>query len=192
MIHVSGHPRRHELAQLYDWTKPSLLVPVHGEPMHLEAHAKFGREHGIKTVYSIRNGDMVRLFPEPAHLPGEVPTGVLYLDGNILCTPEESRVRDRRRLAFGGLVVISLAVNAKGQIVSGPVFDLDGIPELDDDDYALSEVVRSATQGTIKSFPEKRRTDTGRFAEAVRRAVRSEVNSVWGRKPIVKVIAHRV
>lgn len=192
MIHVSGHPRRRELAQLYDWTKPSLLVPVHGEPMHLEAHVKFGREHGIPNVYSVRNGDMVRLYPQPAHFPGEVPTGVLYLDGNILCTPEESGVRDRRRLAFGGLVVISLAVNGKGQIVSGPVFDLDGLPEVEEDEYALSEVVESAARGTIKSFPEKRRADTARFAEAIRRAVRSEVNSVWGRKPIVKVIAHRV
>lgn len=192
MVHVSGHPRRNELAQLYEWTKPSLLIPVHGEPMHLEAHAKFGREHGIKTVYSIRNGDMVRLFPEPAHYPGEVPTGVLYLDGNILCTPEESGVRDRRRLSFGGLVVVSLAVNGKGQIVSGPVFDLDGLPQVEDDDYALSEVVESATRNTIRSFPEKRRSDAGRFAEAIRRAVRSEVNAVWGRKPIVKVIVHRV
>ncbi len=191
MVHVSGHPRRHELAQLYEWTKPSLLVPVHGEPMHLEAHARFGREHGIKTVFSVRNGDMVRLFPEPAHFPGEVPTGILYLDGNILCTPEESRVRDRRRLAFGGLVVVSLAVNGKGQIVSGPVFDLDGLPEVEDDEYALSGIVRSAVHGTIKSFPEKRRTDTGRFADAIRQAVRSEVNAVWGRKPIVKVTVHR-
>lgn len=192
MIHVSGHPRRRELAQLYEWTKPSILVPVHGEPMHLEAHAKFGREHGIKTVYSIRNGDMVRLFPEPAHFPREVPTGILYLDGNILCTPEESGVRDRRRLAFGGLVVVSLAVNGKGQVVSGPVFDLDGLPQLEDDDYALSEVVRSAASGTIKSFPEKRRADAGRLGEAIRRAVRSEVNAVWGRKPIVKVMVHKV
>jgi len=192
MVHVSGHPRRHELVKLYDWVKPSLLVPVHGEPMHLEAHAKLGRENGIKTAYSARNGDMVRLFPEPAHYPSEVPTGILYLDGNILCTPEESRVRDRRKLAFGGLVVVSLAVNGKGQIVSGPVFDLDGIPELEEDDDPLSDVIHSAAHGAIKSFPEKRRTDTARFAEAVRRAVRSETNAVWGRRPIVKVFVHKV
>ncbi len=192
MVHVSGHPRRHELVKLYDWVKPSLLVPVHGEPMHLEAHAKLGRENGIKTVYSARNGDMVRLFPGPAHYPSEVPTGILYLDGNILCTPEESRVRDRRRLAFGGLIVLSMAVNGKGQIVSGPVFDLDGIPELEEDDDPLSDVIHSAAQGAIKSFPEKRRTDTARFAEAIRRAVRSETNAVWGRRPIVKVFVHKV
>lgn len=192
MIHVTGHPRRHELVQLYDWVKPQILVPVHGEPMHLEAHAKLGRENGIKTVYSARNGDMVRLFPAAAHYPGEVPTGVLYLDGNLLCTPEESNVRDRRKLAFAGLVVVSLAVNGKGQIVADPVFDLDGLPELSDDDDPLRDVVISATRGTLKSFPEKRRSDAQRLAEAIRRAIRSEVNAVWGRKPIVKVFVHKV
>ena len=192
MVHVSGHPRRHELAQLYDWLKPDVLVPVHGEPMHLEAHAKFGREKGIDKVFSIRNGDMMRLYPEPSHFPGEVRTGVLYLDGNLLCTPEESNVRDRRRLGFGGVAIVSLVVNGKGQIVSGPVFDLDGIPDLVDDDDPLSAVAHKAAAGTIKSFPEKRRTDTGRFAEAIRRAVRSELNAAWGRKPIVKVFIHKV
>lgn len=160
--------------------------------MHLEAHAKLGRENGIKTVYSARNGDMVRLFPAAAHYPGEVPTGVLYLDGNLLCTPEESNVRDRRKLAFAGLVVVSLAVNGKGQIVADPVFDLDGLPELSDDDDPLRDVVISATRGTLKSFPEKRRSDAPRLAEAIRRAIRSEVNAVWGRKPIVKVFVHKV
>ncbi|WP_127143653.1 ribonuclease J [Pelagibacterium montanilacus] len=192
VVHVSGHPRRSELAQLYDWVKPHLLVPVHGEPMHLEAHAKFAREQGIGKVFSIRNGDMLRLYPEPAHFPGEVPVGVLYLDGNLLCTPEESRVRDRRRLALGGLVVISLAVNGAGQIVSGPMFDLDGLPELEDDEDPLLDVVKDAANGAFKSMPGKRRGDTGRLAEAIRRAVRSEVNAVWGRKPIVKVTVHKV
>lgn len=192
MIHVSGHPRRHELAQLYDWLKPDILIPVHGEPMHLEAHAAFGREKGIKTVLSIRNGDMVQLFPNTKHHRGEVRTGILYLDGNLLCTPEESNVRDRRRLAFGGVAIVSLVVNGRGQIVSGPEFDLDGLPDLADDDDPLSAVAQSAARGAIKSFPEKRRADTGRFAEAIRRAVRSELNAAWGRKPIVKVFVHKV
>lgn len=192
LIHVTGHPRRHELTQLYDWVKPDILVPAHGEPMHLEAHAKLAREKGIETVLSIRNGDMVRLYPTPEKFEAEVPTGILYLDGNMLCTPAESRVRDRRRLAFGGLVVAALAIDSQGQVVSGPFFDLDGLPELEDDDEPLRDVVAGAAKGTIKSFPTRRRSDTRRFAEAIRRAIRSEVNAVWGRKPIVKVFVHQV
>ena len=83
-------------------------MPVHGEAAHLEAHAKLGKQHGIPTVFSARNGDMIRLFPDPMIFPGEVRTGELYLDGNILCTPEESGVKGRRRLSFGGHIVVSL------------------------------------------------------------------------------------
>ena len=192
LVHVSGHPRRHELRQLYEWTKPNLLVPVHGEATHLETQAQMGRELGIPNVISARNGDMIRLYPTPEHRRGEVPVGVLYLDGNILCTPEESRVRDRRRLAVGGMVAVSLVVNGSGQVVSGPDIVLDGLPELEDDEEPLHEVVRSAVEGTIKSFPAKRRNDAARLAEAIRRAIRSETNAVWGRKPITKVFVHRI
>ena len=87
---------------------------------------------------------------------------------------------------------MSLVVNGRGQIVSGPEFDLDGLPDLADDDDPLSAVAQSAARGAIKSFPEKRRADTGRLAEAIRRAVRSELNAAWGRKPIVKVFVHKV
>jgi ribonuclease J len=106
LVHVTGHPRREELKRLYDWVKPGILVPVHGEPAHLEAHAELGREHGIPNVLRARNGDMVRLFPEPLTFPGEVRTGELYLDGLVLCTPEESGVKGRRRLSFGGHIVV--------------------------------------------------------------------------------------
>ena len=109
LVHTTGHPRREELKRLYDLVKPAVLVPVHGEAAHLEAHARLGRQHGIETVVHARNGDMVRLFPATTHFPGEVRTGELYLDGNVLCTPEESGVKGRRRLMFGGDVGFSEA-----------------------------------------------------------------------------------
>src|SRR5690606_32819600 len=108
LVHVTGHPRREELRRLYSWVKPQVLVPVHGEAMHLEAHAKLGREQGIPNVCEARNGDLVRLFPEPLAFPAEVRTGELYLDGLVLCTPEESGVKGRRRLSFGGMIIVSL------------------------------------------------------------------------------------
>src|SRR5690606_19951907 len=112
-VHTTGHPRREELKRLYDVVKPEVLVPVHGEAAHLEAHARLGKAHGILSVMAARNGDLIRLFPEPMLFPGEVRTGELYLDGNILCTPEESGVRGRRRLSFGGMVAISLCLDRR-------------------------------------------------------------------------------
>ncbi|KFC72469.1 Metallo-beta-lactamase family protein, RNA-specific [Devosia sp. LC5] len=190
LVHVTGHPRRDELRKLYEWTKPDVLVPVHGEAMHLDAHAKLGREAGIANVCETRNGDLVRLFPEPMVLQAEVRTGELYLDGLVLCTPEESGVKGRRRLSFGGHIVVSLCVNGSGHIVSGPDLVIEGLPETEDE--SLTDLVEDTIAGVLKSVPAKRRSDTEVLNSALFKGIRNEVNAYWGRKPNVSVFVHRV
>ncbi len=192
LVHTTGHPRREELKRLYDWVKPVTLVPVHGEAVQLEAHAKLGVQHGIKNVVHARNGDMVVLFPEVTHLPGEVRTGELYLDGNILCTPDESGVKGRRRLSFGGHIVISLCIDSRGTVVSGPDLSIEGLPDVADEEDSVNQLVRSVVNGALKSIPPKRRADPELVDNAVQRAVRGEVNAWWGKKPNVTVFVHRV
>ena len=192
LVHTTGHPRREELKRLYDWVKPQVLLPVHGEAAHLEAHADLGRQHGIPNVVHVRNGDMVRLFPETLHLPGEVRVGELYLDGNVLCTPEESGVKGRRRLSFGGHIVVSLCVNGSGLVVSGPEMTIEGLPEIEDDEESLGDVIRKTVAGTLKGIPPKRRSDPELVNNALQRSIRGEVNAYWGKKPNVTVFVHRV
>jgi ribonuclease J len=192
LVHTTGHPRREELKRLYDWVKPQILVPVHGEAAHLEAHAKLGKAHGIPTVFSPRNGDMIRIAPDPMIYPGEVPTGVLYLDGNVLCTPEESGVKGRRRLSFGGHVVVSLCVDRNGQVVGAPAMVLEGLPQIEDDEESIEALVRRTVSGTIKSIPPKRRSDTELLNSALQRSVRGEIAAFWGKKPNVTIFVHRV
>jgi len=190
LVHVTGHPRRDELRKLYAWVKPQVLVPVHGEAMHLQAHAKLGREEGIPNVLDARNGDLVRLFPEPMAFPAEVRTGELYLDGLVLCAPEESGVKGRRRLSFGGHVVLSLCVNRNGEVVSGPDLVIEGLPETQDE--SLSGLIEETIEGTLRSVPPKRRANTDVLQSALFKAIRGEVNAFWGRKPNVTVFVHRV
>jgi len=192
LVHTTGHPRREELKRLYDWVKPQILIPVHGEAAHLEAHAALGKQHGIANVIHARNGDMVRLFPEVTHFPGEVRTGELYLDGNILCTPEESGVKDRRRLSFGGHIIVSLCVDSRGSVIAGPDMSIEGLPEVEDDEESLSNLVRKVVNGTLKSIPPKRRSDPDVVNAALQRSVRGEVNAWWGKKPNVTVFVHRI
>jgi ribonuclease J len=192
LVHTTGHPRRDELRQLYSWIKPRTLVPVHGEAAHLEAHAALGREQGIENVVRARNGDMVRLFPDVMPFPGEVRTGELYLDGNILCTPEESGVKERRRLSFGGHIVVSVCIDGRGGIISGPHMSVEGLPEIEDEEDSVSALVRNIVGGTLRSIPPKRRADPELVEAALQRAVRSEVNAWWGKKPNVTIFVHRV
>ncbi|MDO8359158.1 MAG: MBL fold metallo-hydrolase, partial [Devosia sp.] len=124
--------------------------------------------------------------------PGEVRTGELYLDGNILCTPDESGVKGRRRLSFGGHIVVSLCVDARGTVVSGPDLAIEGLPSVEDDEDSLTTLVRNTVNGALKSIPPKRRADPDLVDAALQRAVRGEVNAWWGKKPNVTVFVHRV
>ena len=180
------------MKRLYDLVKPQVLVPVHGEAAHLEAHAQLGRQHGIPNVVHARNGDLVRLFPDPMHFPGEVRVGELYLDGNVLCTPDESGVKGRRRLSFGGHIVVSLCVDRSGQVVAGPELVIEGLPDVEDEEESLGQLIRKTVAGTLKGIPPKRRSDTELVSTALQRSVRGEVNAYWGKKPNVTIFVHGV
>lgn len=193
LVHVTGHPRREELRQLYSWVKPDVLVPVHGEAAHLEAQAALAKAEGIKNVMSVRNGDMVRLLPDPMQFPGEVRTGELYLDGDILCTPDESGVRGRRRLSFGGFVAVSFCIDKRGELVGQVALQIEGLPELDDEEEETpKDIAEKTIRGIMRGMPGKRRGDPDVLGEAIRRGVRGEIASYWGRKPNVSVFVHRV
>ncbi len=186
LVHVSGHPRRAELEELISWVKPRVLVPVHGEALHLSEHAALARRCGVKEVVQCRNGDLVRLSP-PAGIIDEVPAGRLYKDGSLLVEADARTVADRRRLSFAGAVSVALALTERGDIVDDPSVDLIGIPERDRDGGLMHEAVRDAVVATIQSLPRKRRGDPDAVAEAVRRAVRAAVAERWGKKPMCHV-----
>jgi ribonuclease J len=187
-VHVSGHPRRGELEQLYRWVKPAIAIPMHGEGRHLEAHAKLAERLGINEVVRARNGAMVRLAPGPAAIIDDVPVGRLYRDGAILTRADDGQVRDRRRLSFAGTVSVSLVLSDKGALLAEPEVALTGLPVTDVDGVAFESIVRDAASGTIDSIPRPKRKDQALVSEAVRRSVRAAVNQAWGKKPMCSVL----
>jgi ribonuclease J len=187
-VHVSGHPRRGELEQLYGWVKPEIAIPMHGEGRHLEANARLAERLGVKQVVRARNGTMVRLLPGPATIIDEVPVGRLYRDGAILTRAEDGQVRERRKLSFAGQVAVSLVLSDKGVLLAEPEIALTGIPAVDREGTPFEDIARDAVIGTIDSLPKPKRKDRALVSEAVRRAVRAAINQAWGKKPICSVL----
>ncbi len=186
LVHVSGHPRRAELEELIGWVKPKVLIPVHGEALHLHEHAALARRCGVREVMQCRNGDLVQLSPQ-VRLIDEVPAGRLYKDGRLLVSAEARTVADRKRLSFAGTVSVALAITEKGEMLDEPSLDLIGIPERDREGGSLYDAIRDAVLETVDSLPRKRRGDPDSVAEAVRRAVRAAVAERWGKKPMCHV-----
>ena len=191
LVHVSGHPRRNELLKMYDWVKPEILVPVHGEAMHLTAQTALGRQAGIKKVAEIRNGDMLRLAPGAPEVIDEAPVGRIYKDGLLIGNEDELGVNERRKLSYVGHVSIALLMDKQQELLEEPQLVCFGLPENDGNGLILDHEILDTIDKTIDSIPRNRRRDNETVTEAVRRAVRAVVNEIWGKKPVCTVFLHR-
>jgi ribonuclease J len=186
LVHVSGHPRRAELEDLIGWVKPEILIPVHGEALHLHEHAALARRCGVRDVVQCRNGDLVQLSPQ-VRIIDEVPAGRIYKDGALLVEADARTISERRRLSFAGAISVALSITDRGDMAEGPSLDLIGIPERDREGRSMHEAVHDALMQTFDSLPRGLRRDPDAIAEALRRAVRAAVAERWGKKPMCHV-----
>lgn len=187
LVHVSGHPRRGEMEELYSWLRPQAVVPVHGEALHLHEHEKLARRMGIPNVGRVRNGQILRLAPGAPEIVGTVKSGRTFKDGNLLINHDEP-VRERRRLAFAGVVSAAFALDSRGEMVGDVEVGLSGLPDVDHEGEKMADVVHDAILDVVETLPKARRRDADFVAEAVKRAIRAEVNAAWGKKPFCQVL----
>jgi ribonuclease J len=186
LVHVSGHPRRAEMEELYRWVRPRVAIPVHGEALHLSEHAKLARAAGVPEVILCGDGDLVRLAPD-AGVIDEVPAARLYKDGAILISAEERTVAERRRLSFSGIAIVAMVLSDKGQLLADPDVELIGIPEVNTDKQSMHAIAYDAVIETFESLPKPRRRDPQAVEESIKRAVRAAIAGHWRKKPICLV-----
>nr|WP_298102082.1 ribonuclease J [uncultured Shinella sp.] len=192
LVHVSGHPRRHELQQMYGWTRPKMVVPVHGEAAHLTAHAELAEQSGIADVPRVRNGDVLKLAPGEPEVVDHAPFGRIFKDGNLIGDYDEMGIGDRRKLAFVGHVAVSILLDSRYDFQGDPEVEPFGLPQFDDEGEDMGDTLYDAVLGAVESIPRARRKDLEMVREAVRRAVRSTANEIWGKKPVVTVFLTKV
>ncbi len=188
LVHVTGHPRRDELRDMYAWVKPTIAVPMHGEARHLKEHARLALESGAKETFILTDGEVLKLWPDSAQRIDEAPVGRLYRDGNLIVPDADGPVRARRKLSFAGIAVVAMTVSRRGEILGEPEVALEGVPLVDAEGDDMHEIVLDCIDGTLRSIPGKRRGDIELVKDAVYRAVRSGIQQAWGKKPIVKVL----
>lgn len=192
LVHVSGHPRRNELRKMYEWTRPQIGVPVHGEAAHLAAHAKLMADEGIESVMPVRNGDMLRLAPGAPEIVDVVPHGRIYKDGNVIGDEDATGIKRRRVLSWVGHVVIALVLDGQGELLADPEITCEGLPRMADTEDRFEDVLYDVALSTVESLPPKKRRDLQRVQNAVERAVRNEARDIWGKKPLITVFVTQV
>jgi ribonuclease J len=192
LVHVSGHPRRDELALMYEWTRPQALIPAHGEPVHLNEHTRFARSKGIGGVVTAYNGNMVRLAPGEVQIIDDVPAGRLFKDGDVVIGANDKAVPERRKLAFGGIITVALALDRRGDLAGDPAIDAMGLPARGRRGEDMMDVIADAVSEVLRSLPAAKRRDSDLVENAVEKSIRAAVNQVWGKKPACHVLVVEV
>jgi len=188
LVHVTGHPRREELKQIYAWVKPKLLIPMHGEMRHMHEHVRFAEANGVPKALLVRNGDLAVLDTNKPKVVDQIPSGRVFRDGRLMIDSDDRSVSDRRKLSHVGICVVSVVISGKGDILIDPDLVLDGIPEFNAAGQSIDDVAYKAIDGALESIPKSRRKNPETVEKAVSRAARNAIADAWGKKPICKVM----
>ncbi|HWL47113.1 MAG TPA: ribonuclease J, partial [Sphingomonadaceae bacterium] len=186
-VHVSGHPGRPELEQMYRWIRPEMLVPVHGEMRHMAEQARLGAARGIARQIVQQNGTVLRLAPDGPAVVGHERAGRLILDGDVILPADGATMAERRKLGLHGLIGVAVALDAGGRLRGDPAVTVQGLPVEEDRENFLSEARAAAADAAVTNA----RGDAAR-REAIRLAVRRRATQWTGKKPVVEVSIIRV
>ena len=188
-IHVSGHPARDELVRVYQWVRPRIALPVHGEVRHMVEHAALAEACQVPETIVAPNGTLVRLAPGPAEIIDHVPVGRLARDGDGLVPVDGSTLRERRKLLWNGVATATLVVDGRGRPVVPPKVSLRGI---EDETGALVGAIAAGLREMLADLSAAERGDDKRIEEASRQAVRRVVRAHLGKKPLTDVHIVRI
>jgi ribonuclease J len=182
-VHVSGHPGRPELAQMYKWIRPEVLIPVHGEMRHMMEHARFALSEGVPQALVQSDGDILRLLPGNVTKIGNATVGRLVLDGDVILPADGSTINERRKLAINGQISIAVAIGRDGRLLGRPQVRVQGVPVEED----RAAFVEDAAQAAADAFKGQKR-ELDRRREDIRLAVRKIATRWTGKKPVVDVL----
>ena len=190
-VHVSGHPAQEELTQLYQWVRPHLLLPVHGEARHQSEHARIAQECQVKHVLIPADGQIIRLGPGIHEVVAEVQSGRWGLDGKVLRSITHSANKDRKKMSYNGAVVVTVVMDAKGKVVRDPQVTLMGLIDKEND-HVLQEDLAAIAFDTIEQMPKSSRIDDAAVRHAVSLSLRKHIYEIHGKKPVTDVHVVRI
>ena len=187
MIHVSGHPAREDLKKMYNWVKPKILIPVHGEQRHMAEHINFAKEMGVKFPIKVSNGEIIRLAPGEPQVVDKVTSGRVYLDGKVLIDNDSPVLKERRNMAANGYMEITVLISKNGQIKNNPIITLRGIPFIDEDASEIEYDLEDVVMDTCKSFNLNNSKQEKNLIDTLKGNCRKLINDKSGKKPFVNI-----
>ena len=188
LVHVSGHPAQSHMRELYNFLKPKIAIPVHGEPLHILEHKKLALEWGAKTAMAIEEGDVLELNDGDAEILGEVPVGCLAVDGKQILSLSSDVIRKRRKMVDAGSVVLTVVIDKNGQLLGEPQISSFGLLDNSDEKEDLFQKIKKA----IADSSPAELSDNDRLKENIRLTLRHFITEMYGKKPLLEVHLFRI
>ena len=190
-VHVSGHPNRDDLKDMYKWVKPNCIIPVHGEHRHMAEHVMFAKEMQVPNTLLIENGDIVKILPgNTPKIIDKAPSGKIYLDGNINVETDSQSIKDRKNLSINGYLEITLIVSNSGN-VKKPVISYKGIPEKDDNNAFIFDI-EDEILNICRTFSMDNKKQQQNLIDTIKQNCRRIVRERTGKKPFTNINITRI
>ncbi len=190
-IHVSGHPNREDLRDMYNWVRPKAVIPVHGEHRHMMEHIEFAKEMQVKYPVQVENGDIVKLYPgEKPEVYDKAPSGRVYLDGNVPVEEDSRSIKERRNISSNGFLEATIMITPKGNIHNKPLVTFRGLPVYENDEfiYGLEEEI----ERTVKTFSLNNAKQQDNLIDALKITCRKFSKEKTGKKPLTNINLVRI
>ncbi len=190
-VHVSGHPNREDLKDMYNWVKPKCVIPVHGEHRHMIEHINFAKEMQVPFPIQVENGDIVKLSPgEKPNVYDKAPSGRLYLDGNISVEEDFQSIKDRKNLSNNGYMEVTIMVTPKGNIHQRPVLTFRGLPVFEVDEFING--LEDEIENTTKTYSLNSKKQETNLIDALKIVCRKYSKEKTGKKPFTNINLIRI
>ena len=190
-VHVSGHPNREDLKDMYKWVKPQCVIPVHGEHRHMAEHVSFAKEMQIPKSLLIENGDIIKLLPgNKPEIIDKAPSGKIYLDGSVNVETDSQSIKDRKNLSINGYLEITLIVSNNGKIKK-PVISYKGIPEKNEDNNFIFDM-EDEIMNICRTFAMDNKKQQQNLIETLKQNCRRIVREKTGKKPFTNINIARI
>ena len=190
-VHVSGHPNRDDLKDMYKWVKPQCVIPVHGEHRHMVEHVDFAKEMQVPKTLLIENGDIIKILPGSApKIIDKAPSGRFYLDGNLGVEADSQSIKDRKNLSVNGYLEITIIVSNNGKIKK-PIISFKGIPEKNENDTFIFDV-EDEIFSICKTFSLQTKNQEKNLIETIKQNCRKIVKSKTGKRPFTNINIARI
>ena len=190
-VHVSGHPNRDDLKDMYEWIQPNSIIPVHGEQRHMLEHISFAKKLNVPHPIKVENGDIVRIFPgDSPEVFDKAPYGKIFLDGNIGVDEESKSIKERRNISQNGHLNITVIITTQGNIHNTPIVNFMGIPILNTEEFKIS--IQDEIDKIAKSFSLNNKKQEENFKDALKVTCRKFTKEKTGKRPITNINLVRI